>query len=150
MVHWNSREKKTHPHPACCTLLSFLTGSPSTFARAHFQLLHSHSPGTGQSLGPLSLWTWQYIQSQGIYVEEAGEPHLRIKDVICRGIKGVSRVVLLEVMLCFLQSPQSAQQHTSLHHGAGIGLGSHVRQVILHRQSDRKSRWTCTPCYIQL
>lgn len=54
MLHRSSREK-THPHPACCTLPSFLTGSPSTSARAHFQLLRSHSPGTGQSLGPVSL-----------------------------------------------------------------------------------------------
>lgn len=64
-------------------------------------------------------------------------------------LKGLSQAVLLEVLLCFLQSPQSAQQHTSLHHRAGIGLGSHVGQVIHHRQSD-KSCWTCTSYYIHL
>lgn len=153
MVHWNSREKKkklTHIQPAVLSW-AFWQDLPVRL----LALISSYSIHTLQEQA--KDWVLfhcepgnTHTQSQGIYVEEAGEPHFRIKDVICRGMKGVSRVVLLEVMLCFLQSPQSAQQHTSLHHGAGIGLGSHVRQVILHRQPDGKSRWTCTPCYIQL
>lgn len=69
MLCWNSGED-THPHPAFCTPPSASTGSPSTFARAHFQRLHSHSPATDRSLGPPSLWTCPHAK---LFFEHARE-----------------------------------------------------------------------------
>ena len=68
-----------------------------------------------------------------------------IKDDPEGKLSGLSWVLLLEVLLCLLQPPQSAQQHASLHHRAGIGLRGRVSQVILHKHSDGKSPLICTP-----
>lgn len=67
------------------------------------------------------------------------EPHRALKDVKYSVIADSSQGILLEVELCFLQSPQHSHQHTTLHHRAGIGPWNLVRQGVHHWQSERES-----------
>lgn len=92
MLCWNSGED-THPHPAFCTPPSASTGSPSTFARAHFQRLHSHSPATDRSLGPPSLWTCPHAK---LFFEHAREKKITISH-------GNWKVFLSAIGFCHLR-----------------------------------------------
>lgn len=78
------------------------------------------------------------------------EPRRALKDVKYSAIADIWQGILLEVALCFLQSPQRSHQHATFHHRAGIGPWNLVRQGVHHCQSERESCWTCTPCCINI